>query len=250
MLLLMRAQMHNQYSRYRLGYLWSLLGPLSTIIFLSVIFTLLLGKQRGLGYQPFMLFVATGILPWAWVTGTVGGAMGMSRKYSNRMTATLLPRRIWPLSGVLTGFIQFFMVSPLYVLFCIVTLTAPSPWIIIAMPIAMVLQFFLLYGIALIIMPLVALSPDLRNLIQIIMRLLFYVSPILYSVSRVPEQLQPFTIINPLTGILDLYRVGFWPEAVMPWYAYVITAGICLGVLGFGLVFYKKMEMRMLRAIV
>lgn len=248
--LLVRGDLHKRYTKFRLGYVWSILEPAIQIIVLWAVFTLLLGRERALGYQPFLLFVATGVLPWTWVTGSVTRASKVSGRKAARIMTTAIPRRVWPLEVVAVGFIQFLLVWPLYLVFAAVTATPPSPWLLVAMPAAIVMQTILLYGVALIVMPLVAITPDSRNVITVIMRVMFYVSPIIYAVSRVPEWLQPYTVLNPLTGILSLYRVGFWPDdALLPWTGYAITLALCLGVLLFGLLFFRRMEQRMVREL-
>jgi ABC-2 type transport system permease protein len=250
LLLLVRSDLHKRYTQFRLGYIWSVLEPAVQIVVLWAVFTLLLGRERALGYQPFLLFVATGILPWTWVTGCITRASKVSGRKAVRIMTSAMPRRAWPLEVVAVGFIQFLLVWPLYLVFAAITMTPPTAVMLVAMPAAIIMQFILLYGLALIVMPLVAIAPDSRNVIAVIMRVMFYVSPIIYAVSRVPESLQPFTIINPLTGILSLYRVGFWPEeALLPWTAYAITLAICLGVLAFGLIFFRRMEHRMVREL-
>lgn len=248
--LLVRGDLHKRYTKFRLGYVWSVLEPAVQIIVLWAVFTLLLGRERALGYQPFLLFVATGVLPWTWVTGSISRASNLSGRKAARVTTSAIPRRVWPMEVVAVGFIQFLLVWPLYLVFAAVTAIPPSPWLLVGMPAAIVLQSILLYGVALFVMPLVAIAPDSRNVIGVIVRVMFYVSPIIYSVSRVPEWLQPYTVINPLTGILSLYRVGFWPdEALLPWTAYAITLAICLAVLLAGLLFFRRMEQRMVREL-
>lgn len=248
--LLVRADLHKRYTKFRLGYIWSVLEPAVQIVVLWAVFTLLLGRERALGYQPFLLFVATGVLPWTWVTGTISRASKVSGRKAARVMTAAVPRSAWPLEVVGVGFIQFLLVWPLYFVFAAITATPPTMWMLVGMPIAIIMQTILLYGLALIVMPLVAMTPDARNVIAVIMRVMFYVSPIIYSVSRVPEWLQPFTILNPLTGILSLYRVGFWPdEALLPWTAYAATFAICVAVLIAGLIFFRRMEQRMVREL-
>ena len=248
--LLVRSDLHGRYTKFRLGYLWSVLDPALQIVVLWAVFTLLLGRERSLGYQPFLLFVATGIIPWTWVTGTIGGASKMSRRMGARILVSGIPRRAWPLQVVVAGFVQFLLVCPLYLVFALATATPPSPWILVGFPAAIVLQTILLYGVALFVMPIVTMTPDYRKLISAVTRLLFYASPIIYSVSRIPDAIQPFTIINPLTGILSLYRIGFWPDqALLQWPAYAITAALCTGVLVAGLLFFRHMETRMVRKL-
>jgi ABC-2 type transport system permease protein len=76
----------------------------------------------------------------------------------------------------------------------------------------MLMCFFLVLGIGLILAPLNVLVRDIERIVPIVMRVLFYASPILYSVKDVPNHLHIALSLNPTTGMLVLARASFFPQ--------------------------------------
>ena len=65
--MLVVRDLHKKYTRFRLGYFWTLLEPLGMAMVLWFVFWVLLGA-RALGLQPYLLFLSVAILPWWWFT--------------------------------------------------------------------------------------------------------------------------------------------------------------------------------------
>ena len=68
--MLVLRDLQRQYTKFRLGYLWSLLEPLGMSLVLWLVFSVLLG-DRALGLQPYLLFLSVAILPWWWFSKSV-----------------------------------------------------------------------------------------------------------------------------------------------------------------------------------
>jgi ABC-2 type transport system permease protein len=76
----------------------------------------------------------------------------------------------------------------------------------------MVMCFFLVLGFGLILAPLTVLVRDVERIVPIFMRVMFYASPVLYSVKDVPNHLHIALSVNPTTGMLVLARASFFPQ--------------------------------------
>ena len=81
-------------------------------------------------------------------------------------------------------------------------------------PLGMVLQFVLLVGLGLLLAPITVLATDMQRVVRIVLRFLFYLSPVLYGTHAVPEKLRAVLAFNPLNGILSLYRGGLFARGV------------------------------------
>ena len=68
----------------------------------------------------------------------------------------------------------------------------------------------LLVGLGLILAPVTVLATDMQRVVRIVLRFLFYLSPVLYGTHAVPEPLRVVLGFNPLNGILSLYRGGLF----------------------------------------
>jgi ABC-2 type transport system permease protein len=142
--------------------------------------------------------------------------------------------------------IEFIFSLPIIVLAMILTRTFPGP-LILLFPVAMLVQFLLMYGLGLLVASGVAVIPDLARIVRIVMRALFYLSPVLYSITKIPEHIQPFASVNPMVAILGLYRVGFWSSEIeTPWH-YALSFGVIVVIIAIGFLVFRRLEPRILK---
>ena len=113
---------------------------------------------------------------------------------------------------------------------------------------AILLQAILTCGVALIVGPLVVFFRDLERAVKLILRFLFYASPIIYGVSNLPEELHVWAAFNPLSGIFGLYRAGFFPDE-LDWFNVVISAAMSLVLLAIGLLVFRGSVRQVLKEI-
>jgi ABC-2 type transport system permease protein len=243
--MLVLRDLQRQYTKFRLGYLWSLLEPLGMSLVLWLVFSVLLG-ERALGLQPYLLFLSVAILPWWWFSKSVNASTKIFRRMRGEIAFTHLPPQIWVLRTVISSMVEFILSLPVVLLAVAVTGFLPGPWIVM-FPVAIVLQFMLLYGIGLLVASLSIVIPDVARLVKIILRAMFYLSPILYSISNIPTAVQSIAAINPLVGILGLYRIGWWPEEqTSPW-ALVTSLGVAAAFLIAGIISFHVLKPRILK---
>jgi ABC-2 type transport system permease protein len=125
---------------------------------------------------------------------------------------------------------------------------APLSWEVIYFPLAIILQGVLLFGIGLIVAPLVVFFRDLERAIKLFLRFLFYASPIIYAYSDLPAAIQPWAAVNPLAGIFDLYRAAFFPEE-LNWAVVGVSAAMSMLILIVGLWVFTRAERSVLKEI-
>lgn len=242
--MLVLRDLQKQYTKFRLGYLWTLLEPLGMSIVLWLVFSVLL--SRHLGEQPYALFITVAILPWWWFTKGISQATRAFKKNTNSLAISLLPTELWVLRVVLVSMAEFLLSLPIILLAMAFTRFLPGP-LIVFYPVAIILQFLLMYGIGLLVASGVAVIPDLARIVRIVMRALFYLSPVLYSVSKIPAHIQGFASLNPMVGILGLYRIGFWPEEIESTMNYVISFAVAVLFIVVGLLVFRRLEPRILK---
>ena len=245
--MLVRRDLQRQYTTFRLGYLWTLLEPLGMAIVLWFVFSVLLGA-RDFGLSPYLLFIVVGVLPWWWFLKGIRASTKVLQRARAELTFSLLPTQVWILRVIISSGVEFVLSLPIVVLAMILTRTIPGP-LILLFPVAIILQFLIMYGIALIIAPAVALTPDLGRTVRIVLRAMFYFTPILYTLGRIPEAVQNIAAINPLVGVLGLYRIGWWPEEAITVSALVISIASGLVILLVGLVVFHRLEPRVLKEV-
>jgi ABC-2 type transport system permease protein len=234
-----RLSFHKKYSKLKLGLIWAVLEPVLLAVLLWVVFSFFL-KERSFGLDPYFLFIITGILPWWWFASSLSSSSKFVKQNTKELKLSVLPLKLFPAVPVLVAFIEFLFTLPILLIAVIFSGLYPS-WFFFMFFIGIILQFILLYGCSLLITCLSAMLPDTVKIVKIVSRMLFYLSPIIYSLSNVPNFVQPFVSLNPLTGIFSLYRFPFWGEvgfSLLPLILATIVS-VFIFILGF-LVFSRK----------
>jgi ABC-2 type transport system permease protein len=203
--------------------------------------------DRSAGEQPYIVFLITALLPWVWFNSSVGDFTRAFNKDARLIRSTAIPRSIWVNRVVVSKGIEFVFSLPVIVLFAVLG-GAPVGWGILFFPLAMVLQMVLLVGLGLLVAPLCVLYTDLERTTALILRALFYASPIIYGVYDLPTGFQQIAAFNPLFGIFSLYRVGFFPDQWDP-YAVVVGTVMCFLFLGLGLLTFGRLERPVLKEL-
>lgn len=243
--MLVQRDLQRRYSKFRLGYLWTLLEPLGMSVVLWFVFSILLGP-RGLGLQPYLLFLSLAILPWWWFSKGINTSTKVFAKNGGQLRVSLLPSHLWVLRVILVSMVEFLFSLPVILIALAITRFWPGP-LIALFPVAILMQFILMYGVALLVAASAVVVPDLARIVKIVLRAMFYLSPVLYSVSNIPDEFRTIAELNPLVGIFGMYRVGFWPEEITSVLAFGISVAVSLGMLVIGLVVFRRIEPRILK---
>lgn len=243
--LLSARDLKVRYTTSWLGYLWSVLDPLVMGAIYWFVFTQIF--QRPVGEQPYIVFLIAALLPWVWFNTSVSDFTRAFRRDAKLVRSTAIPRSIWINRIVLSKGMEFLLSMPVLVIFAVLN-GATVGWNLLWFPVAVVLQATLLVGLGLLIAPLCVLFTDLERTTALILRALFYASPIIYGVADLPEPFDTLGAFNPLAGIFTLYRVGFFPNQ---WdtTAVLFSVAITLVVLVLGLWVFRSLERTVLKEL-
>jgi ABC-2 type transport system permease protein len=203
--------------------------------------------QRPLGTDPYIVFLLSALLPWMWFNGAVSDSTRAFLKDAKLVRSTTIPRTIWVNRLVLSKGIEFVLALPVLALFAIV-FRAEVGWELVVFPLAILLQAILTVGVSLIVAPLVVFFRDLERAVKLILRFLFYASPIIYGVSNLPSELHIWAAFNPLSGIFGLYRAGFFPGE-LDWFNVAISAAMSVALLAVGLLIFNGSVRQVLKEI-
>lgn len=244
--ILVYRDLQIRYAGTWLGYLWTLLDPLAMSAIYWFVFSYIVGA-KSLGEQPYILFLLTGILSWTWFNGAVTDSARSLVVESKMVRSIAIPRFLWVIKSIGAKGAEFLFALPILILITII-FQANVSINLIYIPLAFAVQFLLLSGIGLILAPLTVLARDTTNVLRILIRMMFYLTPIIYGLSDIPENLRTIAYLNPMTGIISMYRAGFWedPNLITP---VVFSIIISLAVFIVGVVFFKKVERSVLKEV-
>ncbi len=243
--LLTTRDLKVRYSTSALGYVWSILDPLVMAGIYWFVFTQVF--QRTVGHEPYIVFLLAALLPWMWFNGAVSDCTRAFLKESKLIRSTTIPRSIWVGRLVLSKGIEFLLSLPVLAAFAIAT-GAELHWEALWFPLAVVMQTALTVACGLIVAPLVVFFRDLERATKLVLRFLFYASPIIYGLSDLPGDLHVLGAFNPLSGIFSLYRAAFFPEQ-LDWFAVGVSAGMTALLLLVGVLIFRRSLRAVLKEI-
>lgn len=243
--LLSARDLKVRYSTSMLGYLWSVLDPLVMSAIYWFVFTEVFHRKSG--EEPYIVFLIVALLPWVWFNSSVSDFTKAFNKDARLVRSTSIPRSIWVNRIVLSKGIEFLFSLPVLLIFAILN-GASVNWGILLFPVAIVMQLMLLVGLGLLVAPLCVLYTDLERTTGLILRALFYASPVIYGLRNLPGPFETIGAFNPLSGIFILYRVGFFPDQ---WHALpvAISAVMCVGFLALGMWTFGRLERAVLKEL-
>lgn len=200
--------------RYRgtwLGVLWTFLNPL---VF-TVVYTLVFSYFLRIGIPKFPAFLLTGLLPWRWFSESIMDGTSCLVNYATFLRNAVFPVQVLPVISVGTGMMNYIFSLP--VLFILLAVyEVPLKWTVLALPLVMAVQFLLILGIVYFTATFDVFLRDLRYIIQHILMVAFYLTPIMYDLSIIPPQFHWLLKMNPMTVVIDGYRhvlfYGTWPH--------------------------------------
>ncbi len=248
--LLVLRDIKLRYSGTVLGYLWTLIEPLSLAAVYWLVFTVIMGA-RNLGEQPYLLFLLVGMLPWNWFSSAASAGCKSLTAEAKIVRSANVPREIWVVRVVISKMLEFMFAWPIIVLLALLYRHGVH-WQIVFVPVAMVLQFAICLGVALILAPLSVLVEDVQRVVRIVLRIGMYLTPIIYGINDVSTRggsAAKFAALNPFSGIICLYRAGFWPDQEAPLVLFVTSVIAAVLLLVAGLAVFRKLEGPVLKEI-
>jgi lipopolysaccharide transport system permease protein len=226
------------YAQSVLGFSWAIINPLVQIVIFSVIF----GKVANLPTDgiPYVLFSTVAIIPWTYMSESMGGASQSLVSGQNMLGKVYFPRIIFPMTPILAKLVDFGI--SLLLLVCVMFYYRISPtWNLVYVPFLVLLMMSVPAAIGLWLSALAIRFRDVKFAMPFVIKMLIYSAPILYSASSIPEQYRALYSLNPIVAVIEGFRACLL-GLPMPW-EYIFPGTITsILLLVFGLFYFRRME--------
>lgn len=239
-----------RYSRSILGYVWTVLDPLlmSCIYFVVFVFIFMRGS---VGHEPYFLFLVIGLLSWQWFASSVSDTSRAMLSDAKLVRSTNLPREIWVVRVVIAKGIEYLLSLPVLAAFTLFYAAQGkvhfNPGLLL-FPVGLAMEFVLLIGLGLLLAPVTALVTDMSRVIKIVLRMLFYLTPVLYAGDRIPAPYDMVVWLNPMTGVLEMLRAGFFNQPVVRG-PILVGAVVTVALFFIGAATFSRLERAVLKEI-
>lgn len=227
-----------RYAQSILGVSWAIIQPLFT----TLVFTLVFGGLAKVDSDgmPYILFSYLALWPWNYFSGTLTESANSLIQNANMITKVYFPRMVLPLSAILSKLLDFIIAFVVVIVLLIYFGQVPG-WGILFLPLLLVQLLMCSLGIGMFLSALAVKYRDVKHALTFVVQLLLYAAPVVYSTSAVPEQYQPFYILNPMVGVIEGFRAAFLDRPMpLEW----IWPGTIVAVVFFvfGMFYFRRME--------
>jgi len=228
-----------RYKQTLLGVAWAILQPLLTML----IFTLLFGRLARIESDgiPYPIFAYAGLLIWTFFANAVTNSGNSLVGSANLITKIYFPRIIIPGAAVGAGLVDLgiaFLIQIGLMIYYHVTITRA----ILMVPVLVLLATLLALGVGMWLSALNVKYRDIRYAIPFLIQLWMFASPIIYPESMLQGKMKYILRLNPLTGIVENFRVALFGHSNFHWQSLGISAAITLFILIYSAYSFRRME--------
>jgi len=228
-----------RYKQTFLGAAWAILQPLITML----IFTLLFGRLAGIKSDgvPYPAFAYAGLLIWIFFATAVTNSGNSVVSSANLITKIYFPRMIIPGAAVTAGLVDLglaFLIQIALMIYYHVHITSA----ILLVPVLVLLTAMLALGVGMWLSALNVKYRDIRYALPFLTQIWMFVSPVIYPASMVQGKLRLLLMINPLTGIIENFRVALFGQGNFDWKALGFSTVATSLILIFSAYSFRRME--------
>lgn len=228
-----------RYKQTTLGLAWAIIQPL----FLMLVFSLFFGRLGGMPSDgvPYPVFVYCALVPWQLFAHALSESSNSLIVNQHLITQVYFARLVVPVSAVLGGFVDF-AVSFVVLIFILIYYGIVPGLAVVTLPFFMLLAVMTALGVGLWLSALNVKYRDVRHTLGFLTQVWFFVTPITYPSSIVPEAWRSLYGLNPMAGVVEGFRWALLSKAEPPVALLVVSSLAVLGLLIGGLYYFRRTE--------
>lgn len=243
---LTKREVKQRYKQSFLGYAWVILNPLTQMLVMAFVFSRIVHTDEIT--VPYPIFLYVGLLPWILFSSSITTSANSFIENGKLIKKIYLPKTVFIQSTLLAKMIDFLLASVLLILFMFYLKTPVTLSVLWFFPIFL-LQTFFTYGLSLLIATLNLFYRDVQYLLNFLLMVWMYLTPIIYPTSFFPQEYQWVFQINPMAVFITSYRQVIFQGTLPDFYHLGISLVVCLLTYLLGLFIFKKLEGRIADAL-
>ena len=232
-----------RYKQTLLGFTSVILQPLINMVVFTILFGELLKVPTG--GIPYPIFSFAALLPWTYFATSLTRSSTTLVGSANLISKVYFPRMVIPISGVISGFIDFGISFIILIVMMLIYKIIPT-WNLLLLPFLLILAMLTALGFGLWLSALNVRFRDINHLVPFIIEIWKYATPVIYGSTLIPEKFRFILGLNPLTGVVEGFRWailgGKYVETFNPGPLFAISIVIAVVVLISGIIFFRNTE--------
>lgn len=198
----------SQYANHYLGLFWNILQPAMQVLLYYVVFGLGLRGVRGdIGELPFIVHLISGLFPWLFLSSAINAASGAIQGQIGLVTKMKFPSSTLISVSIVNSLINLSFTTVIILVISVVNgYSSPVHYLGLLYFIAASAAF--VSSVGLIMSTLIILVRDMKNVLQNIIRMFFFLTPIFWSLSQANALMQTISSFNPIAYLVMNYRTA------------------------------------------
>lgn len=227
-----------KYRRSVLGVLWTLLNPLCMMIVLSIVFS----NIFRFGIENFPIYLLAGQVIFNFFSDSTTTSMSAIISNASLIKKIYVPKYLFVISRILSSIINL-CASFCAMLIVMVVLRVELHYTVLLVWIPLIILIVFSLGVGLLLAALTVKFRDIMHLYSVFVTALMYLTPVIYSISLLPETIKKIVMLNPLTNILIMFRNIMMYNTMPSWTSILLGVIEATAMLLIGLrVFYKMQD--------
>lgn len=228
-----------KYKNSSLGFIWSFFNPIMMMFVYTFAFKVIIGINE----PNYSIFILSGILPWMAFQGAVQVGTQSVVNNGNLIKKVYFPREIIPLSIVFSSMINY--IITLVVLFAGIFISGVKVGLpLVSLPLVIILFTVFTCGLTLLLSSLNAIFRDVSHFVEVIFMAWMYLTPIIYKMDKIPENIRPLMYLNPMTLVVNSLRAPLYENRFPELWQMGALAGISFLLLIIGFNVFNKLQKR------
>ena len=228
-----KREFQSKYRNSMLGAAWTVINPLAMIVVYTVIFAQVMrarlpGTDSTFAYS---IYLCAGVLTWGLFAEITGRAQNIFLEHANLLKKLSFPRLCLPIVVILNAMLNFCIIFGLFSLFLLITGNFPG-WAYLALIPLLAIQIAFAIGLGITLGVLNVFFRDVGQLFGVVLQFWFWLTPIIYSVTLLPESMRSIMAYNPMAGLVAAYQTvlvnGQWPQWQSLWLVTLLAVLLCL----------------------
>jgi len=222
------------------GFVWSLLTPLANLLIYIFVFSVVLQirlKPMETGTDSFAIFFLAGMLPWLAFSEAVNGSADLFLGRAHLITKVAFPLELLPLTGLIVPFFLNGLGFVMYLGYLVFKGYAHVGWLWLPVVIGVHMAFTL--GLIILISSLTVFLRDIKQFVGIAISLWFFLTPIVYPLSMVPEKYRWMIKLNPMYPFIELYHQVLL-QGTVSWPMLGFTIGLSAILFAAAILFFER----------
>ncbi len=210
-----------RYKRSLLGFLWALLNPMLLMLVLAVVFSTVMP----INIPHYAIFLLSVLLPWTFFAQSLSYAVESIVGNGDLIKKIAVTKAVFPVAAVVSNMINL-LLSMIPLVLIVLVMRHPFYWTWLFLPVPLIALTIFTLGATFFFATANVYYRDVAHIIQVLLNVLFYLTPIIYAIDSIPHRYQWLFKLNPLIFALNQFRLSVY-YGKLPAVRSIVASFVC-----------------------